>query len=195
MAKIGGNVKIRKIAVTGALSAGKSTVCELLKAQGAYVLKADDIVHHLLSQNDAVIQKIRELFGNDVISQDRVDRNKLAHQVFSNSNKLKSLEDLLHPIVVKTIQETYTFMKNSPQYKAFVVEIPLLFEIHFESWFDKIVYVTADSKIRKNRFKGNDFELRSERFLKESEKLVKSDYIINNQGSLEELNHQIENIL
>ncbi len=199
MEKIGGNAKIRKIAVTGTLSAGKSTICELLKTRGAFVLKTDDIVHNLLSQ-DVIIQKIKEMFSDHVFSQGKIDRKKLADQVFTNSEKLQSLEEVLHPKVVETIQETYTNIKNSPDFKAFVVEIPLLFEIHFENWFDQIIFVTANREIRKERFatKGfsqEQFEKRESRFALEEEKHLKSHIILENNGSIENLNQQIAKIL
>jgi dephospho-CoA kinase len=119
--------------------------------------------------------------------------------VFSNSEKLKSLEDILHPEVIEIIKKTYDTIKDSPDYKAFVVEFPLLFEIEFEHFFDQVIFVTADEERRKNRFinKGfseEQFKLRSKRMSSENEKISKSDFIIKNNGSLENLNNQIENI-
>lgn len=199
MEKIGENAKIRKIAITGTLSAGKSTVCELLKTQGAFVIKADDIVHDLLLKNVSIIQKIKEKFNGQVIKSDEVDRKLLADLVFCDSDKLKSLEDILHPEVITRIKKTYEIVKDLPEYKEFVVEFPLLFEIDFTQFFDTIVFVTADEETRKKRFmtKGfseEQFDLRSNRFLPETDKISKSDYIIKNNGSLENLNKQIENI-
>ncbi len=199
MEKIGENAKIKKIAITGTVSAGKSTVCEFLRALGAFVIKADDIVHDLLLKNISIIQKIKEKFSDYVIKSGEIDRKLLAGLVFSNSDKLKSLEEILHPEVLEIIKKTYETIKNSPNYKAFVVEFPLLFEIKFEHFFDQIIFVTAAKEKRKNRFmnKGfseEQFELRGKRMMDESEKISKSDYIIENNGSLESLNNQIENI-
>ncbi len=193
--KIGESAKIRKIAITGTVSAGKSTVCEFLKARGAYVLKADDIVHNLLSNDILVVQKIKEMFGDNVISEGRVERKLLGDQVFSDPLKLKALEDLLHPIVVNTIQESYRFMKDSPDYTAFAVEFPLLFEVGLDPWFDTIIYVKADQALRKKRTEISHFESRLARFGDEASKIAKSHYIIENNGSFENLNKQIENIL
>ncbi len=200
MEKIGESVKIKKIAITGSLSAGKSTVAELLKPLGAYVLKADDIVHSLLSQDVIIIQKIKEVFGNDVISETKVDRKLLADQVFANSEKLKSLEAILHPIVVETVRNTYALMKDSADYKAFVVEFPLLFEIGFDDWFDQIIYVTAENGIRLKRFieKGfseEQFKLRQNRLIPDLEKISRAHTIIENNGSLKNLNNQLTNLL
>ncbi len=200
MEKIGGNAKIKKIAITGSLSAGKSTVAELLKPLGAYVLKADDIVHNLLSQDVIIIQKIKEMFGTEILSEAKVDRRLLADLVFKDPKKLKSLEDVLHPKVIEAIQETYAHIKGSDNYKAFVVEFPLLFEIHFDTWFDQIIYVTAEKELCKKRFlqKGfseKQFKSREKRFLPESQKLSKSDIIIENNGSLENLNNHLRNLL
>ncbi len=200
MEKIGENVKIKKIAITGSLSAGKSTVAERLKSLGAYVLKADDIVHSLLSQDVIIINKIKEMFGNDIISEAKVDRKLLANLVFTNSKKLKFLEEVLHPKVVEIIQETYAHMKNSPDFKAFVVEFPLLFEINFDSWFDQVIYVTASTDLCKKRFidrgfSEEQFEARQKRFDPDNEKISKSHTIIKNNGSIKNLNNQLENLL
>lgn len=200
MEKIGGSAKIKKIAVVGIISAGKSTVCELLKAQGAYVLNADDIVHDLLSQDVITIQKIKEVFGKGVISQGQVDRKALANQVFTHSELLKSLEAILHPKVVKTIQDTYSLIEHRSDYKAFVVEFPLLFEIQFDTWFDEIIFVTADINLCKKRFlqrgfSEEQFEKRIKRFAHAEDKITKSHYVITNNGSVENLKKQIENIL
>jgi dephospho-CoA kinase len=197
--KIGENAKIRKIAITGTVSAGKSTVCEFLKTRGAFILQADNIVHNILLKNASIIQKIKEKFSDCVIKNGEIDRKLLADCVFSNSEKLKSLEDILHPEVIEIIKKTYDTIKDSPDYKAFVVEFPLLFEIEFEHFFDQVIFVTADEERRKNRFinKGfseEQFKLRSKRMSSENEKISKSDFIIKNNGSLENLNNQIENI-
>ena len=117
MEKIGEHVNIRKIAVTGTLSAGKSTVCDLLKAHNAYVLKADDIVHELLSQDAITIQQVKEEFGESVIQNGKVDRKTLATRVFTRPDQLNKLEQILHPKVVQTIKNAYTSTD-----KLFVVE-------------------------------------------------------------------------
>ncbi len=200
MEKIGESVKIRKIAVTGTISAGKSTVCDILSQKQAYVLKADDIVHNLLSQDNNIIHKIKEKFGASCLTDGKIDRKKLANQVFTDPNKLKALEEILHPKVQSRIQDAFEQIKNHSEYKRFVVEIPLLFEIGFEKFFDEIWFVTADKEILKKRFreKGfseSEYEARSQRFMPEDERVKKSHKIIENNASKEELINQIENIL
>ena len=194
MEKIGENAKIKKIAVTGSLSAGKSTVCEELKAHGAYVINADDIVHNLLSHDEQLIQQIKEKFSENVFLHNKIDRNLIAKEAFENPDKLKTLESIVHPKVVSAIKETYLQIKMSP-YKAFVVEFPLLFEIQFDSFFDQIIYVLADREIRKKRFRKGQFENREKRFINEEDKIAKSQIIIENNGSLKNLNNQLKNIL
>jgi dephospho-CoA kinase len=198
--KIGESAKIRKIAVTGTISAGKSTVCDYLSNHQAFVLKADVVVQNLLSQDNNVILKIKEKFGNDCLTNGEVDRKKLANQVFRNPEKLKVLEEILHPLVQSKILETYDQIKDKTEYKAFVVEIPLLFEIKFESFFDEVWYVTAKKEICKKRFlergfSESDFEARFSRFDNEDEKLKKSHKILVNNLFKEDLINQIENIL
>ena len=80
-------LKVKKIAVTGGLSAGKTTVCQLFKNLGAYVMSADEIVHRLLSTEISIIQQVVSQFGTRVLSGDQLDRKKIADLVFSCPEK------------------------------------------------------------------------------------------------------------
>ena len=165
-------------------------MCDLLKAHNAYVLKADDIVHDLLSQDAITIQQVKEEFGESVIQNGKVDRKTLATRVFTRPDQLNKLEQILHPKVVQTIKNAYTSTD-----KLFVVEIPLLFEIGFDTWFDEILFVTANKELSKKRFiaKGfteEQFEKRLKRFLPNRES--KNITLIENNGSLEELKQQVD---
>ena len=84
-------LKIKKVAVTGGLAAGKTTVCQLFKELGACVVSADEIVHQLLSPGTAVGQQVVSLLGSDIISDQGLDRKKIAAKVFSQPDLLLSL--------------------------------------------------------------------------------------------------------
>ncbi len=198
MEKIGGSVKIRRIAITGAISSGKSTLSDLLAKRGAYVIKADELVHELLSSDPRTIQQVTTIFG-DVLTNGVIDRKKLARFVFSDKEKLTALESILHPQVIEKIKSFYEKVSLN-HYKAFVVEFPLLFEIGFNSWFDTVVYMTADTPILKNRFTGKgfteeEFSKRSARFLPEEKKIGLSDIVIHNNGSLKQLEEEATKLL
>jgi dephospho-CoA kinase len=75
---------LKKVAVTGGLSSGKSSVCKILKECGAYVVNSDDIVHQLLDPHTAIGQQIIELLGAGVVVDGQFDRKKIAQAVFEN---------------------------------------------------------------------------------------------------------------
>lgn len=194
MAKIGENVKLLKIAVTGAISAGKTTVCSFFKKKKALVIKCDKITHRLLSTDSKVAKKIVQLLGKDVIKKNILNKKKIAKKVFNDEEKLKKLENILHPLIKKEIKRMYEKARKEHRYLFFVVEIPLLFEMSFQNFFDKIILITAKKELRKKRYKKKDFEQREKRFMKTSQKIKNSDFIIKNNQNLIHLKKNI-NIL
>jgi dephospho-CoA kinase len=193
-------LKSKKIAVTGGLAAGKTSVCRILQELGAYTISADEIVHQLLSPHSELGKQIVEIFGQSIITNAAFDRKKIAEHVFADPKKLQKLEHLLHPAVLKTIQQTYQNVLTHTPPPLFVAEIPLLFEISAEEWFDTIVVVTAPESLAKERFKtasgypDEQFLLRSQRQMPVEEKIRKADYIIYNDGSISHLKTQVKTL-
>ncbi len=196
----------RKVAITGGLSCGKSSVCRILKDLGAYVVSADNIVHQLLSSDANLGQKIVQLLGQEVILETAVqddsnriivdrklDRSKIAQIVFHNLKLLKALEELVHPAVYREINKEYQRQKQlknpSP---LFVAEVPLLFESEGQKYFDKTIAVIAHDEICRSRFLAmghneEDFNNRMANQLPLSQKTLHADYVINNNGTLLDL--------
>ncbi|HSX12427.1 MAG TPA: dephospho-CoA kinase, partial [Rhabdochlamydiaceae bacterium] len=87
---------LRKLAVTGGLSSGKTTVCKILESLGAYYISADQIVHRLLSPDTKIGKKIIDLLGPKILNGDQFDRAKIAKIVFSQKDTLNALEKILH---------------------------------------------------------------------------------------------------
>lgn len=187
-------LKLRKIAVTGNLAAGKSTVCHLLKKLGAHVLDSDKIVHTLL--NSSPIKKaIVKLLGEEVLEKGRIDRSKIARIVFNSkkNKKLLQLEKIIHPEVLKKINQKYRESKKKNKDQLFVVEMPLLFEMKAEKFFDFVISVIADEKICAGRF-GTDFKKRNQRQMTSAEKTKKADFVIYNNQDLKSLKKQTTNL-
>lgn len=184
---------MKKVAVTGGLSSGKSSVCHFLKHLGAYTVSADEIVHQLLSPHTQIGHKVLNLLGQEILKEGHFDRAKIAEIVFVDPKKLKKLEEILHPAVFNTIDSLYLQVKSQKTHALFVAEIPLLFESDRQSHFEKVVVVIADPNIAKKRFQANtaysfeEFERRMARQLDPSIKATKADFTIKNNGSLAEL--------
>ena len=191
-------LKVKKVAVTGSLSAGKTTVCQLFKNLGAYVISADEIVHHLLSPGTPISKQVIDLLGPDSLTDDKLDRKKMANSVFSEPKRLAALEALLHPAVFNEIDQTYNRINQSKQYPLFIAEIPLLYETKQEKHFDTVITVLSEEELCKERFlqkkpsAPEEFTMRMKRQMSAQLKAEKSDYTIYNNGTLDQLKTQVK---
>lgn len=191
-------LKSKKIAVTGGLASGKSTVCRILKELGAYTVDADAIVHQLLSSKNAVGKKVIELLGAEIVTGDQIDRTKVATIVFKKPHQLKALEQILHPEVQKAIDHEYERVAaNTP---LFVAEIPLLFEANLQPHFDAVIAVTSQPATARQRFAAktgydpSEYDRRTSRLLPQEEKARLAHYHIANDGTEEELMETVKNL-
>lgn len=134
-------------------------------------------------------------FGEGILSSGEIDRKKLARVVFSDKKALEKLEHIVHPAAIEMIKETFETIKDDSKYTAFVVEFPLLFEIGFDEWFDETVTVACDENESKARFDhafgAGAFEERMQRQLPQNEKIKRSNVVIKNQGSPQELERAV----
>ena len=189
---------MRKMAVTGGISSGKSTVCRFFAELGAYVVSADAIVHDLLASKAAIRTKITSLIGPNAIINNQVDRKVIAERAFSIPEVLKSLELILHPLVFYEIQKRYEAIKNDPKYNLFLVEIPLLYETQTDNLFDSVLVVSTHKDLCKTRFQKSNSEKNFEqRFVLQlplEEKEKRADFVLFNNGSLENLKKEVKNI-
>jgi dephospho-CoA kinase len=189
-------LKLKKIAITGGLASGKTTVCQFFKELGAFTVNADAVVHELLDPHTDLGQQIIRQFGSDIVKNGQISRRTLADKTFKDPKKLEKLEELLHPAVLQKIEEFYTAACNQGAFSAFVVEIPLLFEIGAEKHFDMIVTILTDETNAKKRFtqagfQKTEYDLRMNRQLKPEQKAAQSNYTIHNNGSLEDLQSEV----
>ena len=187
---------MKKVAITGGLSSGKSTVCRLFKELGAYVVSADEIVHHLLTSDPKIQEKVVDLLGPDILEQGKLSKKAIAKKVFSHLKQLKSLEHLLHPPVLHEIQRQYQAVKNNSKYSLFIAEVPLLYESQSESLFDVVVVTLAKENLCKKRSKLEEtaFADRILRQMPPEEKAAKADFILLNNESVEDLKIKVTNL-
>lgn len=189
-------LKLRKIAITGGIASGKSTVCRVFQEHGAYIVDSDALTHDLLSKND-IIKKIITIFGSEVLENKKINKKKLANIAFDNPKKLKLLENLIHPYVFEEIDKQYEKAKKENKYKFFVVEIPLLFETHKEKEFDYIITIETEEKKAKDRMilSLEDYKKRKKRLLSINEKIKQSDFVIHNTKDIDYLEQEVEKII
>lgn len=182
-----------KYAIVGNIASGKSTVEEILKNKGYKVYDTDVIAHNILDNST----KIREIFKNyDVFTDNKIDRKKLAKLVFGNKNLLKKLESVIHPEVKEEILKIF-----KQDFDIVFISVPQLFEAGFEDLFDKIIFITAKKEIRfkrlikRNNYTEEEALQRIEAQVSDEYKLKKCDFVIENNGSEDDLKQQVNNII
>ena len=190
---------LRKIAVTGNVACGKSTVCQFLREEGAFVVSADEIIHNLLQPNTSLGKKVILLLGNDIVEKGIFSKEKIANKVFNNPELLQQLENLLHPPTLLQIEHAYEQAKKNDSSPLFVVEFPLLMEIKKEDLFDTVILVDCKESLAKERWQKrkkslSDFWRRTKRLLPNKEKREKAEFILENNHDLKALKAEVKKL-
>ena len=172
-----------KVAVTGGIGAGKSEALRAFARRGVPVLSADDVVHSLIRDDPEVRAALEERFGT-------TDRTRISEVVFTDPEQLAWLEALLHPRV-RAVQEKWLAGLEAP---VAVVEIPLLYETGGETRFDKVVVITAPPEVREART-GRARDKRAARLIPDHEKVARADFPYVNDGTLEQLDAFVGEVL
>ena len=183
-----------KIALTGNIGSGKSTVAKLFEDCGFYVYDADKIIKDLYRERGEVYEKVMEVFGREILSEDNnIDTKKLADIVFSDREKLKILEDITHSALYRRLDEVF---KTLPKDAVAIVEASLVLEKKTKGRYDFLVLVYAPYEVCKLRSlaKGitqDDFERRWKNQMDPKEKLKRADYVVDNSGDLKKTKERV----
>ncbi|MFO7571232.1 MAG: dephospho-CoA kinase [Gaiellaceae bacterium] len=184
------------VAVTGGIGAGKSTALASFRHHGAATVSSDEIVHHLLATDVGVREALVERLGEDILGEDGApDRERIALRVFKDRQALDFLEKLLHPLVSREYlawREQLAALPDPPQ--VCVTEVPLLYEAGAEERFDKVVVVTAPTKLREAR-RGGRKDDREARLIPDREKVKRADFAYVNTGTPEELDEWVGEVM
>ena len=172
-----------RVAVTGGIGAGKSETLRAFARRGVPTLSADEVVHRLIAEDAEVRGSLQERFGT-------TDRAEIAAIVFADPDKLAWLEALLHPRVAQAERDWLDGL-DAP---VAVTEIPLLYEVGADERFDVVVVITAPAELRAARTPGAD-DGRGGRLLGDEEKVARADYAYVNDGTLEQLDAFVEEVL
>ena len=186
-----------KVGLTGGIGAGKSTVADLFSQKGAVVIRSDELARQVIEPQTPGFQQVIDRFGKEFVnSEGYIDRAKLAQIVFQDDAALKDLENIVHPLVRSKTNE---IIDQHTSETIIVNEIPLLLEKKMEALFDFLVIVISSEKNRLERLsqRGLTTEQANARMAKQvsdDERKAAADFLIVNDGNLDQLEADVEKI-
>jgi dephospho-CoA kinase len=186
-----------RVALTGSIGMGKSTVAEMFRKAGIPVFDADAVVRRLQAEDANVIAAIGERFENTV-KDGVLDRDALAARVLGKPEELAALEAIVHPAVHA---ERARFVLSNQDKPALVFDIPLLFETHGEGAFDKVVVVSAPAEAQRERVLSRSGMTLAKldsilaRQMPDEEKRERADFVIDTGGELSTTESQVRDII
>ncbi len=189
------------VGVTGGIASGKSTVARFFQEMGAYVIDADQLAEEVLAPGTPGLREVVETFGTDYLLADgSLNRKRLAHLVFSDSQARKLLETIVHPKLLELKRKLVKEITSQDPNAIIVSDAPLLIETGFHTQVDKVVVVWVPRDVQINRLRERDrlslqeAEERLKSQMPLDEKLAFADYVVDNSGSLEDTRQQARDI-
>ena len=185
------------IGITGSIACGKSTVSDYLIAKGYTIIDADKLGHVALTSND-VKRKLSEKFGNEILENNEISREKLGKLVFGNDDNLKILNSIIHPKIKELILKLQEEHKDK---NLVFLDIALLYEANFVDLVEKVAVVYVDEDVQlerlmtRNSLSKEEAIKRIESQMSPREKAALGDFVINNSYSKEDTFQQIDEIL
>ena len=189
------------VGLTGGIASGKSTVAKILQRLGAAIVNADDLAREVVEPGREAWQEIVAAFGADVVQSDQsLDRQKLRALIFNQPEARKRLESIIHPRV-RALAEERIRQSAAAGYPVVIYEVPLLFEGNLQEWLRPVILVACSIETQTARLQKRDQltpaeaekHIAAQMSLAEKRRLA--DYVIENDGSLEDLERQTREIL
>jgi dephospho-CoA kinase len=192
---------VKLIGLTGGIASGKSTVADILRRSGAAVVNADVLAREVVEPGRAAWQEIIEAFGIEVLHPDKsLDRQRLRRIIFDNPDARNKLEAIIHP-KVRALAEKRIQENAAAGHAVVVYEVPLLFEGNIHYWLRPVILVACDPAIQikrlgqRDQVEETDAQKHIAAQMSLAEKRRLADYIIENDGTLEDLERQVREVL
>ena len=183
-----------KVALTGGIGSGKSTVAEFFDELGAFVIDSDQLARDVVERGTPGYEAVLAAFGDDILTDGEINRAKLAEIVFKDAAARATLESIIHPLVRDAAEKT---VRNLPSDAVVINQIPLLVETDGAKRFDFVITVSADEDVRRRRLieRGmKDYEItkRLAAQVDEAAREAIAHFVIRNNSSIEELRQAIQ---
>ena len=187
---------MRVIGLTGGIGCGKSLAAQFFAELGALVIDADQLARAAIERGSKGFDEVVAVFGDSVLKDGDIDRRALGELVFKNPSAKQKLENIIHPIVRREFEEAVASLKDD---EVLVYEIPLLVETGAQDKFDLVITVESELENRINRLRArglhiSEIEGRIAAQATREQRLEAADFLIENDGTEDELLRQVEEI-
>lgn len=190
-----------RVGLTGSIATGKSTVTEILRRLGAYVVDADQIAREVVEPGTEGARRVREVFGDQVFFPDgRLNRAALGEIVFKDEAQRLKLNQILHPLIRKEMVQRSDYFESQNVHAIVIWDVPLLIEQKLTNYVEKIIVVYVPEKVqlerlmKRNQLSEEEARRRIDAQLSIEEKKKWADYLIDNSGSIENTERQVGQI-
>jgi dephospho-CoA kinase len=187
---------MRVIALTGGIGCGKSLAAQFFAELGAMVIDADQLARSAIERGSKGFDEVVSVFGDSVLNNGDIDRRALGDLIFKDSSAKEKLENIVHPFVRREFEEAVASLKAD---EVLVYEIPLLVETGAQDRFDIVITVESEMENRVARLRArgmhiSEIEARIAAQASREQRVEVADFLIENNGTEDELLRQVENI-
>jgi len=189
------------VGLTGGIASGKSTIADMFKREGAYIIDIDMISRDVVKPGKPAWQDVVHIFGKEVLNEDQtLNRKKVGDIVFSDAEKRKKLEEIIHPkITAETLMKINEIAKKDNQ-AIVIIDIPLLIETDKQDTVNKVVLVYTSPQgqierlVKRDGLSLEDAHKRLTSQMPIENKKKYAHYIINNEEPLKEIQKRVKEI-
>jgi len=189
------------VAVTGGIGSGQSTVCSFLKEWRCKVINADNKAKEVIQHDRKLQNELKSAFDRSIFRKDRtLDTKRLAEFAFKDEISTQKLNQLVHPRMVESLVEEMEQARFSGKYPIIVIDAALIYEISIENMFDAVIVVDAPVRLRERRvmerdkMTRNEFRSRLDKQIPLDDKVSWADYVIKNDGTIDNLKQKTRTI-
>lgn len=190
-----------RIGLTGSIATGKSTVTNMLKELGAFVIDCDKTARDVVAPGTRGIAKIEAAFGKDAVAADgSMDRVYIGDLVFRNPGMKKRLENILFPLIFEALDEELLRLEREGATPVVFLDMPLLYEVKYDSYVDEVwlVYVPFEVQLsrlmKRNGYTKEEALLRIHSQISVDKKKSLAQQVIDNSGTLEDTKKQVRSL-